>query len=151
MGRDGVVNRNIPFLNRFMKRLKDFLLLLLCSASLFPSCSKGDGVSIVTPEKFSKRLHSDSKASLLDVRRPDEFAEGHLAGAVNINWLDTPAFRSAVNGLDKGPTYYIYCRSGRRSHAAALHMKGLGFKVVDMAEGYLGWVKRGLPVEKDAR
>lgn len=48
--------------------------------------------------------------------------------------------------LDKAKTYYVYCRSGRRSHDAAQKMMAAGLHVVDMQGGYLAWTEQGLPV-----
>lgn len=110
--------------------------------------SSQDVVDVLEPKEFIAAAKSDTSSVLLDVRRPDEFAEGHIDGAVNLNWLDADAFSAGVSKLDKGKSYYIYCRSGRRSNAAAQKMKSLGFKVHDMKGGILRWQELGLPVVK---
>ena len=89
--------------------------------------------------------NSDTTAVILDVRRPDEFADGHLAEAVNLDWLNEDVFAKGMSRLDKSRTYYIYCRSGRRSNAAAVKMQAEGFKVFDMKGGYLKWTEQGFP------
>lgn len=82
----------------------------------------------------------------LDVRTPDEFAEGHLVNALNIN-VEGASFDSEVGKLDKGVTYAVYCRSGRRSGDAINRMKDAGFKnLVNMDAGILEWVAAGLPL-----
>lgn len=97
---------------------------------------------MLEPLEFVEAARSDGTAVVMDVRRPSEYAEGHLADAVNLDWLDQAAFRKGLEQLDKGRTYYIYCRSGRRSREAATRMRQEGFTVVDMKGGYLRWMEQ---------
>jgi rhodanese-related sulfurtransferase len=53
-----------------------------------------------------------------------------------------------MENYDKSKTYYIYCRSGRRSNSAAKYMKSKGFKVYDMQGGINNWCGQGLKVVK---
>lgn len=103
-------------------------------------------VEIVSPEVFQAKLLEDSAAYLLDVRRPDEFAAGHLMGAHLLNWLDTDRFKLEAEKIDKAKTIYVYCRSGRRSNEAACYLAEKGYNVVDMEGGILGWKDHNLPV-----
>lgn len=128
--------------------MKNVILSVLAALGISMGCTAQNKVKPVEPARFIAAYKSDSTAVLLDVRTPKEFAEGHINGACNINWLDSAAFATAVKQLDKAPTYYIYCRSGRRSNAAAVNMQGLGFKVVDMQGGILHWIELGMPVVK---
>ncbi|MDO4191391.1 MAG: rhodanese-like domain-containing protein, partial [Bacteroidales bacterium] len=102
----------------------------------------------LSAHEFQQRLANDKKAVVLDVRRPEEYRDGHLKNAILMNWLDAEAFKTEAQRLKKKYTYYVYCRSGRRSLEASKYLKSLGFKVVDLKGGYLDWVKNGLPVEK---
>ena len=63
---------------------------------------------------------------VIDVRTPEEFDTGHLAGALNINWQGAE-FMQAVDVLDKSANYAIYCRSGNRSAQAIDMMASMGF------------------------
>lgn len=63
---------------------------------------------------------------VIDVRTPEEFDSGHLAGALNINW-ESAEFMQAVDVLDKSANYAIYCRSGNRSAQAIDMMASMGF------------------------
>jgi rhodanese-related sulfurtransferase len=63
---------------------------------------------------------------VIDVRTPEEFDTGHLAGALNINWQGAE-FMQAVDVLDKSANYVIYCRSGNRAGQAIDMMTGMGF------------------------
>ncbi len=67
---------------------------------------------------------------VLDVRTPEEFSASHVADATNLNF-ESPDFATNVAALDKGATYVIYCRSGRRSALAAEQMAGAGLTVLD--------------------
>jgi rhodanese-related sulfurtransferase len=88
----------------------------------------------------------DAQLVILDVRTPEEFAEGHLSGAVNVN-LMAPDFESRLAGLNRGQTYLVYCRTGNRSAKAIQTMGRLGFRsVYHMFEGIVGWQKEGLPL-----
>lgn len=112
------------------------------------SCDAGEKILVLSPVDFQKSVLSDSTAVVLDVRRPDEYAEGHLSGAQSLDWLDAETFAQGMERLDKTKTYYVYCRSGRRSHDAAEKMMAVGLHVVDMEGGYLAWTDKGLPVVK---
>lgn len=63
---------------------------------------------------------------IIDVRTPEEFATGHLVGAINID-VQAPDFRDRVMALDTGGEYFIYCRSGNRSGQAITQMFQMGF------------------------
>lgn len=73
-----------------------------------------------------KRMESDNDFILLDVRRDDEFASGHIPGAVNLpnESIGTDEIPSLP---DKSQTIYIYCRSGNRSKQAADKLALLGY------------------------
>ena len=103
-------------------------------------------IKSMTPEAFNEAAKADPTAVILDVRTPDEYAQGHLDGARNLDWLNQPAFQAGMENLSPENTYYVYCRSGRRSHEAADSMQARGLKVVDMDGGILAWEKAGLPV-----
>ncbi len=132
-----------------MKLFKIFSVI----AALFLSGCKADAadpaIDVIPPVEFQSRLAGDSAAYLLDVRRPDEFAAGHLQGAHLLNWLDAENFKKEAVKIDKSSTIYIYCRSGRRSNEAATYLSQQGYSVVDMAGGILAWQKAALPLSTD--
>lgn len=84
----------------------------------------------------SQTVDMSTVTAVIDVRTPAEFAEGHLEGAVNIDWQDA-GFADAVSALDKDGTYVIYCRSGNRSAQAIDAMTSMGFTDLTNAGGYL--------------
>lgn len=121
-----------------------------CSAQAGQSLKSApsDGIVILAPQAFIDQAKADTTSFLLDVRTPKEYSEGHLDDAHQLDYLNTEAFDAGISKLDKSRTYYIYCRSGKRSHGACLKMKKQGFKVYDMEGGILNWTKLGMPVER---
>lgn len=105
-------------------------------------------IEVLEPRDFLTRAQADARAFVLDVRRPEEYASGHLTGAQLLDWMDEELFRQGASWLDKSLTYYVYCRSGKRSHAAAQWMSSQGFEVYDMQGGILHWMELGLPLER---
>ena len=126
--------------------MKNLFFSLMAALGLCSGCTAQNGVEVLTPQEFIAAAEADSAAVILDVRQPDEFAAGHLAKAINLDWLNPSEFSEGMAKLDKDHTYYIYCRSGRRSNAAASKMKREGFRVFDMKGGYLQWTSEGRPV-----
>jgi rhodanese-related sulfurtransferase len=85
---------------------------------------------------------------VLDVRTPDEFSEGHIAGAVNVNY-NSNQFRGELMNLDKKKTYLVYCRTGRRSADAVRIMKEMGFTDLLRFNGdIVKWKSEKLPLVK---
>ncbi len=85
---------------------------------------------------------------IIDVRTPEEFAEGHVEKAINIDYY-SETFRDELNNLDKNKTYLVYCRSGNRSGNALNIMAELNFKeVYNMSGGIIAWNAEGLPTVK---
>lgn len=121
-----------------MKNIIPFLLLLL-----LPSCAEENktsaGSTVLPVEEYAQNLNSDTTAYLIDVRTPEEYAEGHIEGAVLMNVMDEQTFLAGIDTLDASHTYYIYCRSGHRSQKASGLMSEHGLKVVDLQGGYNAW------------
>ena len=128
--------------------MKKLLFSILAALGLFANAQSQSEVEVLEPQAFIERVKADTSAIILDVRQPEEFAEGHLAQAINLDWLNQTAFINGLAKLNKQKTYYVYCRSGRRSQAAAGKLKAEGFQVVDLKGGYLHWVELGLPIVK---
>lgn len=77
-------------------------------------------------------------ALLIDVRTPQEYAQGHLAGAINID-IEAPTFIDEIKKLDPSTPTFVYCRSGNRSGQAIAIMKKLGFtSLTDLSGGIVG-------------
>lgn len=85
---------------------------------------------------------------ILDVRTPAEFREGHLPGAVNMDYFGGP-FETQVQSLPKTAPVLLYCRTGNRSGSAydIMTKAGIG-NILHMNEGITKWQQLGLPQEK---
>jgi rhodanese-related sulfurtransferase len=101
---------------------------------------------MVTPQQVHElQVKKDPALFVLDVRSPEEFAAGHVPGAVNIPH-DQVASRLAE--IPKNKEVVLYCRSGRRSGLAAEALEANGYKDLRLMQGDMpGWEKAGLPVE----
>lgn len=127
--------------------MKKILLSLLAANSLGSTgCSaQSDGIHILAPKDFIEQAKADTTSIILDVRTPGEYQEEHVAGAQHLDFLNSEAFDAGIKRLDNTHTYYVYCRSGKRSHHACIKMQKQGFKVFDMEGGILNWKKLGMP------
>jgi len=85
---------------------------------------------------------------ILDVRTPQEFGEGHLEHAINLDFHDKN-FRRELSRLDRSKIYLVYCQVGIRSEKALEIMKEINFKRgYHLPAGILGWEEEGLPLKK---
>jgi phage shock protein E len=102
----------------------------------------------VNSTEANTMLQKDKKLIVLDVRTSDEFKEGHLKGAINID-IRQPDALSKIDKLDHHAVYLIHCRTNHRSKTAVDHMMQNGFTTVyQMTDGMNGWIKNNLPVER---
>ena len=86
--------------------------------------------------------------TIVDVRTPQEFADGHIEGAVNIP-VELPDFMDQVSQLDPNGTYAVYCRSGNRSQPAVAGMSSVGINgIYELESGTTGWTSEGQPLVK---
>jgi len=85
-------------------------------------------------------------AALLDVREDDEWAAGHIDGAVHVPLSDVPA---RLADLPEGDPLYVVCRSGNRSGRAAAWLAYQGIDAVNVAGGMKAWASAGKPMAAD--
>jgi len=105
---------------------------------------------ITTQEAFTLIQHNQNNPDfvIIDVRTPNEFAEGHIENAINVDFR-SETFRDELNKLDRNKTYLVYCRIGGRSGSALTIMKELNFReVYNMLGGINVWKSEGLPTTK---
>lgn len=102
-------------------------------------------IEVIPPQEFHDAT-AGNNVQLLDVRTAEEFKEGHLEHALNIDVLqDDFSEKAKTLDLDKEKPLYLYCRSGNRSAKASSILKDMGFeKIYDMEGGYLLWSSEGL-------
>jgi rhodanese-related sulfurtransferase len=129
-------------------KLSTTLCLLFLSIALNSACQKKEQtISQISADSLQVMLNKEHGV-LLDVRTPEEFAEGHISGAININYNDEK-FSAALDTLDKNKPYEVYCRSGKRSGASATMMSEKGFKkVYNLEGGILKWQEKGFETVK---
>lgn len=103
--------------------------------------------STLDAKTFKEKLSSESGAVLLDVRTPQEVAEGMIPGAVVMDF-NAPDFTDKISALDKDKSYFVYCKVGGRSGKTVDQMKAAGFKkLYNLKGGYSAWVENGFEVE----
>jgi rhodanese-related sulfurtransferase len=95
-------------------------VLVLAAAAVLTGCASGNAE--VSP--------TQTYTAIVDVRTPEEFAAGHVVGAVNID-VQSSTFDSDIAKLPREGVYLVYCRSGNRSAAAAADMRADGLVVLD--------------------
>lgn len=122
------------------------LVLLLIGVT---SCLKNqvEGVQVLDVSKYEKKMeHPD--VQLVDVRTPEEFAEGHLENAINID-ITADDFDSKIAALDKEKPVMVYCKAGGRSAKASSRLNELGFKnISDLEGGIINWNSENKPIVK---
>jgi phage shock protein E len=94
--------------------------------------SEDADAGVVAPEDAADLVQNG--ATLIDVRKPDEFAAGHIEGATSIP-LESGDFEAGVEDLDPTEVYVVYCETGRRAGVAVERMTELGFTDVSNAGG----------------
>lgn len=107
----------------------------------FCCCAQETSFQSVTATDFDQLLKTETSAQLVDVRRPDEYAAGHIDHAVLINVQEEDFIEKANALLDKSKLVAVYCRSGKRSKDAARKLAKEGYTVYELDTGYLGWVQ----------
>ncbi len=111
------------------------------SVFLAGKVGKGDAqmtYTSITMEQAAEIFKYDGSYVILDVRRADEFAEGHIPGAINVANEDIHDTEPAELP-DKDQLIYVYCRSGRRSKEAAGKLAAMGYKNIVEFGGILDW------------
>lgn len=126
-------------------------LVLLALTATTAAWAGGSAVTNVTVGKAQgliKERAGKADFVILDVRTPEEFAEGHVAGAVNLD-VQARDFDKRLRALDRNKTYLVYCRTGNRSRTATVAMEALGFRsIFHMNEGIVKWKQQNLPLSR---
>ena len=120
---------------RRTRRSAAALVALLAVAALaVAACGQGSesGAAGGTPQPGAEAASAarTQGATVIDVRTPEEFADGHVEGAELIDIKDS-GFAERIAALDPATTYVVYCRSGNRSATAATQMRDAGLTVLD--------------------
>ena len=111
---------------------------LFTALSTLFGCNTASGFKSVDAKEFAAEI-AKPEVQLVDVRTADEYADGHIKGAVNIDVMDYDFQKLLSEKLDKERPVALYCRSGRRSKRAAQIAEQQGFNVVELDGGILSW------------
>ena len=129
-----------------------FLNLILVLTLAVSGCTQSqnsatDNYQNVDARQAKELIAKDKEMVILDVRTPEEFASGHVAGAVNMNYYDSD-FAQQLEKLDTTNTYLIYCASGNRSGKTATLLQDKGFKkIINSDAGFNELKKAGIPAK----
>ncbi|MBQ3110050.1 MAG: rhodanese-like domain-containing protein [Clostridia bacterium] len=130
--------------------MKKLLILSMLLCMLLPSCAnntnegtkteKGETPmhEMITAEDAKKIMDTEKDFVILDVREQEEFAEGHIKGAILLPYTEIESKAEAVLP-DKDKLILVYCRSGRRSKIAAESLVSLGYTNVKEFGGIIDW------------
>lgn len=128
--------------------LRPLVLLALAAVFVLGACSStstGTSTEAVRTVAAAEAVGMLDTRTVIDVRTPEEFAAGHVAGAVNID-VEASDFGTKIAALDPEDPYLVYCRSGRRSAIAADAMAEAGFTDIVDAGGLEPLVAAGAPI-----
>ncbi|MGM9747066.1 MAG: rhodanese-like domain-containing protein [Paludibacteraceae bacterium] len=128
--------------------MKNVKCLLLALAAGLCGC-RAQQFSNIDADAFAQ-LITNADVQLVDVRTPAEFAQGHIADALLIDFKAADFDALCAEKLDKSRPVAIYCRSGKRSAAAAQRLVAAGFEVYNLQGGILEWTGSGKPLAMPA-
>ena len=127
--------------------LNRFSQVLVTASCLTMAHAASTNIAHVDVER-ARQLIAEKKVIVLDIRTPQEFAAGHIAGATNIDFRASN-FEKSIAALDNKKPYLLHCASGNRSTQALPVFEKLDFKSVYHLDGGIkAWEKAKLPVDK---
>lgn len=120
--------------------------LMMVATLLFWKCQNGIGQNNLAVKDFQTKIQNTPQAQLVDVRTLQEYAQGHLQNALNVDW-NASDFTEKILKLDKEKPIFVYCLAGGRSASACSKLQTMGFKeVYNMQEGIAKWKAEQLPL-----
>lgn len=128
-------------------KMKKMIACFLASLGLNAACAQANYENVDV--KGFAALMDDPNVVVLDVRTADEYKEGHLEGALNMDQAQSGFIQEAKLALPADKTIAVYCRSGRRSASAAGRLAAEGYKAVNLKGGILAWKEAGMTVTTD--
>ena len=128
-------------------KVKKVIACLLASLGLNTACAQASYEN--ADVKGFAVLMNDPNVVVLDVRSAEEFKEGHIEGAVNIDQAPDNFIEKAKAALPIDKTIAVYCRSGKRSANAAGKLAAQGYKCMNLKGGILAWKGAKMPVTTD--
>jgi rhodanese-related sulfurtransferase len=117
--------------------MKNISLLLFLT---FISCEFQENKFEVLEYVTYKKNILNNNVQLFDVRTPEEFDQGHIEGAINIDFKNEKKFNSYFRDLNKNKPVFLYCRSGNRSKKSAKILLDMGYsEIYDLKGGFIEW------------
>lgn len=130
--------------------MRQLLAVLAIVSLVLGACGPGTGgesTAVITATELAQRIEAGSSPFVLDVRSPQEYAQGHIPGAVNIPYDVLPA-RVTELGVAKSEEIVVFCQVGGRAQVAESTLREVGFTNVRDLEGHWqAWQAAGLPSE----
>lgn len=126
--------------------MKKILTCILAVFGLTSACGQKN-YEDVNVNRFAE-LIDDTSVVVLDVRTADEFNDGHIAGAVNVDVRQGDFLQKAKAVLPTDKTIAVYCRSGKRSANACSQLSAENYKCVNLEGGILAWIDEKKPTVK---
>ena len=127
-----------------MNELKKIITCLLAVLGMTSACGQKN-YEDVDVSGFAE-LIADSSVIVLDVRTADEYGDGHIERAINIDVKKDDFLQKAKAAIPTDKTIAVYCRSGRRSANACGNLSSVGYKCVNLKGGVLAWMDEKKPV-----
>lgn len=125
-----------------LRSILPFILLVLAPIAAFAQQATGAGHEVLSPAEFKARM-SNVPGTLVDVRTPEEWNEGVIAGARLIDFHGAE-FSSTIKQVDAARPVYLYCAAGGRSYKAAQLLENAGYSnVVELDGGMGAWKEAG--------
>ena len=122
--------------------------LLLTILFVMAGCGSEPTAATIAAADLAGRIDNDTAPAIFDVRTPEEFAEGHIPGAINIPHMDV-ASRAGEFSVYQDREVVVYCGSGRRAAMAEADLAAAGFTNVRDLEGHMKvWKTEGFPLDQ---
>lgn len=144
----GTFVKNQKYINMKLKLgVVLFMLFISLGCNSKPPLNEQEksAIHVVKPTEFKEKSINQV---IIDIRTPQEFNQGHIEGAININFFDN-SFIEQIGKYDKSKPIFLYCRSGNRTSSAAAKVAKLGYgEIYDLQGGIMSWSRENLQIIK---
>ena len=124
------------------------VLAIVVIAAWAVNAHRNKGFRTVSSDDFAQIISDTAAVQLVDVRTKGEYDEGHIEGALLVDFYSYNFKEQAAAKLSKEKAVAVYCRSGRRSASAAQKLVKLGYEVINLDGGILAWQRAKMPIAK---
>jgi rhodanese-related sulfurtransferase len=105
----------------------------------------GTPLPAVNAQELNEKLKNGKRPLVIDVRQPEEYRDGHIAGA---KLIPVGELNKRMKELPRDREIVCVCASGSRSHSATKTLIGAGYSAINMSGGMGTWQRAGFPVKK---